>query len=183
MADRILTHEDRIVWEKITRTVRSYSARHSEPAALESMHELLDGKKSDQVRAKPESMPESSAPRPVPAIQELHRIERPVVKKLARGRLDIDARIDLHGLKRSEAHDLLLDFLSRAHRRGMRHVLVITGKGSSGGSEGVLKREVPIWLNKPEFRILASGLETSSRGHGGEGALYIRLRRHGNVER
>src|SRR3546814_8629549 len=68
-------------------------------------------------------------------------LEKPVKRKLAKGRLPIEARIDLHGLYQSEAHDLLLDFLFRAHDRGMRHVLVITGKGSSMGSDGVLRSE------------------------------------------
>jgi DNA-nicking Smr family endonuclease len=100
-----------------------------------------------------------------------------VVRKLARGRLPIDGRIDLHGLTQSEAHNLLFDFIARAHERGLRHVLVITGKGSSRGSQGVLKRLVPEWLAKPEFRFLISGHEDAARSHGGEGALYIRLRR------
>jgi DNA-nicking Smr family endonuclease len=77
----------------------------------------------------------------------------------------------------SEAHVILLDFLIRAHERGMRHVLVITGKGSSMGSEGALKRAVPLWFSKPDFRYLISSYETAAQHHGGEGALYIRLSR------
>jgi DNA-nicking Smr family endonuclease len=85
----------------------------------------------------------SATPRPPTPRQQPHPIEKPVIRKLARGRLPIDGRIDLHGLTQSEAHNLLFGFLARAHERGLRHVLVITGKGASRGSEGALKRAVP----------------------------------------
>jgi DNA-nicking Smr family endonuclease len=72
----------------------------------------------------------------------------PVKRKIAKGRLALEARIDLHGMIQSEAHVLLLDFLIRAYERGMRHVLVITGKGSSLCSDGALKRAVPMWFSQ-----------------------------------
>lgn len=108
-----------------------------------------------------------------------HPLEKPVKRKLSRGHLALEARIDLHGLIQSEAHGMLLDFLIRAHERGLRHVLVITGKGSSLGSEGALKRAVPLWFAMPEFRFLISSYEPAARQHGGEGALYVRLSRRG----
>jgi DNA-nicking Smr family endonuclease len=100
-----------------------------------------------------------------------------VKRKIAKGRLALEARIDLHGLYQDEAHDMLLDFLVRAHMRGLRHVLVITGKGSSMGSEGALKRAAPLWFSKPDFRYLISSYEPAAQHHGGDGALYIRLAR------
>jgi DNA-nicking Smr family endonuclease len=78
---------------------------------------------------------------------------------------------------------MLLDFLIRAHERGLRHVLVITGKGSSLGSEGALKRAVPLWFAMPEFRFLISSYEPAARHHGGDGALYVRLSRRGQDRR
>jgi DNA-nicking Smr family endonuclease len=91
----------------------------------------------------------------------------------------IDGRIDLHGRSQGEAHATLLAFLHRAQSHGARIVLVITGKGAGefGGSRGILKRQVPLWLNLPEFRTYVSGLEQAHVEHGGEGALYVRLRR------
>ena len=88
----------------------------------------------------------------------------------------VDARIDLHGLVQGEAHSLLYGFLHRAHAEGCRMVLVITGKGSSLGSEGVLRRAIPGWLQTPQFRHLVAGFDEATRVHGGEGALYVRLR-------
>lgn len=106
-----------------------------------------------------------------------HPLERPVKRKLQKGRLALEARIDLHGMIQSEAHGFLLQFLLKAHERGLRHVLVITGKGTSLGSDGALKRAVPLWFSLPEFRPLISSYEPAARNHGGDGALYVRLAR------
>ena len=75
------------------------------------------------------------------------------------------------------AHDRLYASLLDARAYGARHVLVVTGKGASLGSEGVLKRMVPVWLDNPRFSALVSGYASASRHHGGEGAIYIRLRK------
>lgn len=98
--------------------------------------------------------------------------------RVARGRAAIDGRLDLHGLTQGEAHAALLRFLRAAVSRGARLVLVITGKGARGdGERGVLKRQVPQWLSLPEFRALIVGYEDAHVAHGGEGALYVRVRR------
>jgi hypothetical protein len=71
-------------------------------------------------------------------------------------------------------------FLQRAHSDGLNFVLVITGKGRATGADperGVLRRQVPQWLSLPEFRSLVVGFEEAHVGHGGEGALYVRIRR------
>lgn len=104
-------------------------------------------------------------------------LERPTHRKISKGRVPIDARLDLHDLSQIEAHRFLLLFLQRAHADRLRHVLVITGKGTSPSSQGVLRRTVPMWLATAPFRPLVSGFHGAARHHGGEGALYIRLRR------
>jgi DNA-nicking Smr family endonuclease len=97
--------------------------------------------------------------------------------RLSRGRQEIDARIDLHGMTQARAHRALLAFLQRAHADGAVFVLVITGKGRVGGEQGVLRRQVPHWFELPEFRAIVVGYEQAHIGHGGEGALYVRVRR------
>ena len=170
-----LSHEDRIIWARIARTVEAFPGKEipeEEWFAVETPATQLPSPPAKPVKPAPSSR--------TPEVQSRHQphpIEKPVIRKLSRGRLPIDGRIDLHGLTQSEAHNLLFGFLARAHERGLRHVLVITGKGASRGSEGALKRSVPVWLSKPEFSFLISGYEGAARGHGGEGALYIRLRR------
>jgi DNA-nicking Smr family endonuclease len=178
MADRKpMSSEDRILWGKVARSVRAL------PGRMEFLDELGPAAASapaDAGGAVIGMAQESASHADLGTRKADHRhhpIERPVQKKIAKGRLQLEARIDLHGLVQSEAHAMLLGFLVHAHERGLRHVLVITGKGSSMGSEGALKRAVPLWFSKPEFRFLISGYETASRGHGGEGALYVRLAR------
>jgi DNA-nicking Smr family endonuclease len=91
----------------------------------------------------------------------------------------IEARLDLHGMTQTEAHAALLRFLRRARNNGAKFVLVITGRGTRGerADRGVLKRQVPLWLAMPELRAYVIGFEQAHASHGGEGALYVRLRR------
>jgi DNA-nicking Smr family endonuclease len=112
-----------------------------------------------------------------PPLAPLGRRER---SQLSRGRKEIDARIDLHGMTQTRAHHALSNFLQRAHRDGLTFVLVITGKGRTTAAQserGVLRRQVPQWLSLPEFRSLVVGFEEAHIGHGDEGALYVRIRR------
>ncbi|TIX75578.1 MAG: DNA mismatch repair protein MutS, partial [Mesorhizobium sp.] len=106
-----------------------------------------------------------------------HVIDEPTLEKLSKGRLPIEGRVDLHGLSQDEAYSLLFSFLHRAHAGGIRYVLVITGKGSSSGGDGILRRAVPAWLSTPAFRPLVSSHDHAARNHGGSGARYVRLRR------
>ena len=119
--------------------------------------------------------------------------DRKRMRQLASGKTEIDARIDLHGLRQSEARYRLVHFIRSAHDRGCRMVLVITGKGSRepvdrlagslGESQrGVLRRMVPEWLEEGEMRVFVIGFTTASPKHGGEGALYVRLRRPGRID-
>ena len=129
------------------------------------------------MRARPNRLP----PAP-PPLAPLGRRER---SQLSRGRKEIDARLDLHGMTQTRAHRALSDFLQRAHLDGLTFVLVITGKGKMGAESerGVLRRQVPQWLSLPEFRTLVVGFEEAHIGHGGEGALYVRIRRVEDLER
>jgi DNA-nicking Smr family endonuclease len=97
-------------------------------------------------------------------------------QKLARGHNMIDARIDLHGRTQVQAHRALRRFLLAAQAAGHRYVLIITGKGRDQEA-GVLRRQVPMWLEAAEFRELVVGFDTAHVGHGGSGALYVRVRR------
>jgi DNA-nicking Smr family endonuclease len=178
---RKLSAEERILWGKVAKTTKPISGRLEE--LLEFEREFAEPEPSvEQVPSRSPKIEEEASFTPAGKQQPKgthHPLEKPVKRKIARGRLALEARIDLHGMIQSEAHGMLLDFLLRAHERGLRHVLVITGKGSSYGSEGALKRAVPLWFSKAEFRFLISSYETAARQHGGEGALYVRLSRRG----
>ncbi|MBT9372799.1 Smr/MutS family protein [Rhizobium sp. CSW-27] len=180
---RKLSAEERILWGKVAKTAKPMPGRLEELLEFEADFAAPDDSTDASpppgkaIATGPASGGDLAAPKPVKGVH--HPLERPVKRKIARGRLPLEARIDLHGMIQSEAHGILLDFLMRAHERGLRHVLVITGKGSSLGSEGALKRAVPLWFSKAEFRFLISSYEPAARQHGGEGALYVRLSRRG----
>ena len=146
-------------------------------------HRRSNGKPAEAVfvrgqkRARaPRPTPGLAAPPAAPPLAPLGRRER---SQLSRGRKEIDARLDLHGMTQTRAHRTLFGFLQRAHSDGLTFVLVITGKGKLGAESerGVLRRQVPHWLSLPEFRSLVVGFEEAHIGHGGEGALYVRVRR------
>lgn len=181
---RKLGKDERILWGKVARTARPISGRVEELLSFEEpVAEPMDTVAPGRPKAIPpfpQMIIETVSETQVAGLKKdrIHQpMEKPVKRKLTRGRLALEARIDLHGMFQSEAHAVLLDFLIRAHERGLRHVLVITGKGRSMGSDGALKRAVPMWFSKPEYRHLISSYEDASMNHGGEGALYVRLSR------
>jgi len=109
-------------------------------------------------------------------------------RKISRGRLKIEARLDLHGLNREHAYTLLLHFVRHAQFQERRYVLVITGKGRSSQNEaesfrqgGVLQQLVPEWLATAPFRRYVSAVEAAAQHHGGSGAFYVKLRRQKEV--
>jgi DNA-nicking Smr family endonuclease len=131
---------------------------------------------------KPNPPPAPPAPVLAPAAPTAPGLERRVRLALRRGALQVDARIDLHGMYQAEAHGALIGFLMRARATGHTHVLVVTGKGGptyddAFSERGVLRRSVPHWLRAPELRTVVLGFEEAARHHGGAGALYVRLRR------
>jgi DNA-nicking Smr family endonuclease len=111
----------------------------------------------------------------VPA--DLPGFDRRTSDRLRKGRIGIQARIDLHGMTQTEAHGALAAFVLRCWSDGCRSMLVITGKGSSGQGGGVLRRAVPLWLNQPPLRERIIGIEEAGHKDGGAGALYVLLRR------
>jgi DNA-nicking Smr family endonuclease len=101
-----------------------------------------------------------------------------VVRKLRRGLLPIDARLDLHGMNVGEARRELESFLRAMRARGERCVLVIHGKGEhSPGGLGVLRGEISAWLSQGPASVHVACFATARAGDGGEGALYVLLRR------
>lgn len=121
----------------------------------------------------------------VPAPPSLARFDHKTKRRLVRGLVPIDERLDLHGYTEAAAHSLLRGFLITARGRGARVVLVITGKGQGPGKErglgaserGILRRAVPHWLADPSLRDVVVGFEEAHLAHGGAGAIYVRLRR------
>lgn len=184
---RHLSYEERVLWSTVT---KSMTPLRDAPAAAvdESPTEAEAPKlrKAPPVFSKPAKSPNpasapSYTPPQKPPPPDLTPLTRRMKRGVARGKQAIDARLDLHGLTQHEAHGALLRFLTSASAREARLVLVITGKGKrADGDErerGVLRRQVPQWLGLPEFREFVVGFEDAAIAHGGEGALYVRVRR------
>jgi DNA-nicking Smr family endonuclease len=177
---RNLSEEERALWDSVARQVKPLrkKPRHMRSGAGPQLQEQQIPVKPIPVQRPAASVHAAKPSKPaMPPLAPLGRRER---SRLSRGRNEIDARLDLHGMTQVRAHHVLLGFLQRAHRDGLTFVLIITGKGKAGGAEserGILRRQVPHWLNLPEFRSLVVGFEEAHIGHGGEGALYVRIRR------
>jgi DNA-nicking Smr family endonuclease len=119
--------------------------------------------------------PPAAAPKAVRPRQGTEAIEPNRRWRIARERDPIGARLDLHGLDQDRARQALEAFLRRAFDEGWRAVLVITGKGVQG--DGVLRKRAPDWLAAPQLSHIVAGISEASRRHGGEGALYVALKR------
>jgi DNA-nicking Smr family endonuclease len=176
---RALSEEERALWESVAKQVKPLRKKPRAPKAPTAPLEELPAAPKSAGSPKSAAHPRSAKiPKPdkPPPLAPLGRRER---SQLSRGRKEIDARLDLHGMTQTRAHRALLSFLRRASSDGLTFVLVITGKGRMGpeSERGVLRRQVPEWLNLPEFRMLVVGFEEAHIGHGGEGALYVRVRR------
>jgi DNA-nicking Smr family endonuclease len=176
---RGLSEEERALWESVAKQVkplRKKSRAAKAPAEGDAAEAPAVVKSA--ASAPPPIVPVKLArakPEP-PPLAPIGRRER---SHLSRGKKQIDARLDLHGMTQTRAHHALSSFLRRAHSDGLTFVLIITGKGKIGAESerGVLRRQVPQWLSLPEFRALVVGFEEAHIGHGGEGALYVRIRR------
>jgi DNA-nicking Smr family endonuclease len=176
MARRTLTRDDRRLWSRVERMLDKVTAKAAapEPEAPAAPEQKSPPKFIKPVKAPPPPAPVEK-PRPVPHAAP-HELEPRRHRRLARERDPIDARIDLHGHGRFQAQDALTSFLLGAHARGHRAVLVVTGKGSRGGT-GIIRASVTEWVAQPPLRAIVAGVSPAHRRHGGEGAVYVTLRR------
>lgn len=191
-----LDGDDHDVWSHTAQSVeplKKTKGRHH-PAAdrmIDASPRILTKPSSEPAKAKhvvkappAKAVPARSAPPPIADF------DRKKARKIRSGQVDIEARIDLHGMRQDEAHAALIRFLHRCQSKEQRWVLVITGKGKIADRDpdapfdmtvqrerGVLKRNVPRWLDEPELRPLVVSYTTAAIQHGGEGALYIHLRK------
>src|SRR6516165_5939695 len=186
MSRRRLSEDERALWRGFARGVTPL--RRGAGAAL--------GVAPDQpsAQAPPQNIRNECSPaKQAPGLAQFDRRLR---QRVARGLAAIDARLDLHGMTQRQAHAALIRFLHQAQAKDAKLVLVVTGKGLGSaapsarggtaardehrdehGERGVLRRQVPLWLSLPEFRRFIVSFEEAHVSHGGEGALYLRLRR------
>ncbi len=175
---RALSEEERALWEGVAKEIKPLRKKRS--VKTEAASAEVETTAAAKAAVPPNPLPSDKIPRATkPITPPLAPLGRRARGQLSRGRKEIDARLDLHGMTQTRAHRELFGFLQRARSDGLTFVLVITGKGRAGADpeRGVLRRQVPQWLSLPEFRSLVVGFEEAHVGHGGEGALYVRIRR------
>ncbi|WP_020179397.1 Smr/MutS family protein [Methylopila sp. M107] len=168
------------LWAKVVESVSPLPGKAlPAPAAPPPVPELAPPQAP--MEAAPAALLRRPAPKPPTPLAPLEARFR---RRLARGVVEIDARIDLHGLRQEDAHRRLQAFLAGAQARGHKVVLVITGKGATSqdpyAERGVLRRAVPMWLGEPHMRAIVIGFEAADPVHGGAGALYVRVRKSGH---
>ena len=165
--------DDLDVWRRMTRSVRPLPGRRPAPSAPPA---------PQKPAAEPErEEPPPSRAGPAPAVRTAAGgIDRRTARRIRRGALPVEARIDLHGLTREEAFRRLTRFIAESQASGRRLVLVVTGKGrrsEDGMAAGVIRRETPLWLARPPNAARVLDTAPAQPRHGGEGALYVYLRK------
>lgn len=174
-----LSREDHALWGEVTKSIAPLRARPQPSQPIDNIEET-----PRVAKRAPLPRPPAPPPKPVPKAPALAIIDRRTKQRLSRGTTEIDARLDLHGMTQAAARTRLESFLKSAQARGCGLVLVITGKGRLAGRDsygeeerGVLRRQVPQWLSLPDLRPLVVGFTEAAIGHGGTGALYVRVRK------
>ncbi len=117
-------------------------------------------------------------------------IDRSTLKKFSKEEFPVEAVLDLHGKTEKNAFELVRNFITNAYMQNKRCIMIITGKGNYHKEQeedifavrGILKNSVPNWLNTPELRPLILSYRHPSEARGGNGALYILLRRRRNTK-
>ncbi len=179
--------DDAALWREVTRTVTPLPGRHPPPAeapAPPAAEHKPPPPARGALRRKAMQAPLPVAPAPLPPLQSgsVPGVDRRTSERLRKGRMAIEGRIDLHGMTQAAAHSALSGFILQSHRQRRRVVLVITGKGNIGRGGGVLRAEVPNWLNQEPVREKVLAFFPAQPKDGGAGALYVLLKRQRRAE-
>ena len=187
---RGLRPEERELWNRVVGAAHPLHPDH--PRKVDPAEKAPPKKAPFQIS--PFRLGETAIPRP-PAVDhaptpterlaaQTVRMDRGTHQKMLRGKTAPEARIDLHGMTLAEAQPELVRFILNAHASGLRLVLVITGKGKRDedhgpipARRGVLRHQVPHWLNLPPLSAAVLQVASAHLKHGGEGAYYVYLRR------
>jgi len=167
-------NDDQALWKAVTETVRSLDSK-------------IPAKKAEHVSLRKKLTVEVQPIRHSPDFDytvcdplhegDLHAMDKKTGQRFKSGAMQIDSRLDLHGYTLDKAFEVLKDFIHDQSRQNARCLLVITGKGGLLG-RGVLKAEMPVWMNSAEIRSLVLSYTTAQPKDGGDGAFYILLKRN-----
>ncbi len=161
----ILSEEDALLWQELVQNVQPLL--HTSP--LEAQPPINIIRKADinkNIGALPTPKP------PKNTAHTVNSLPTEIRQALQIGHKKPEAKLDLHGMSLETAHQTLFNFLSRCAYQEKRNLLVITGKGG-----GILRNELPHWLETAPFAQFVQAFGVANNKHGGEGAWYVRLRK------
>ncbi len=193
MTSRRLAPEDLYLWRLVTQSVTKLREDAPKPAppppapAEPPAPAAKSKSKKGRIPASPLPPPRKAEPKTL-ITGHVADMDRSTADKLRRGRLEIEGRLDLHGMTAAQAQAAVGRFIAASHHLGRRCVLIITGKGmrsraaapwlrAEEGEDGVLRSGLPRWLNEPALRPLVLAVTPAQPQHGGQGAVYVMLKR------
>jgi len=182
--DSPLSKEDLALWNRFKRNIEPLPKKVRGPAL--DIDRKPNFSENDQPSSE-NSVADKSRHKNLKQNLKPSQLDRKRIRQIRSGRMALQARLDLHGMRQDQAYNSLRNFLQRCQSDGLKTVLVITGKGRTDSDlerdfiddrdRGVLRRVVPEWLAQPEFSELILGHSVAGESHGGSGALYIKIRR------
>lgn len=180
-----MTHkDDENLWDLVTQDVKPLHP--SKKTARQKEVASKDKTKPSKTRLKESSKTKDSIPRTTAIVEKSREMDKNTKEKLVKGKLKIEGRIDLHGMRQEEAFKSLSSFIESSYNSGKRMVLVITGKGAQSvnpehwmeDARGILKRKFPTWMQQTPFRDIVLQYHQARPRDGGEGAFYVYLRKN-----
>lgn len=177
------------LWAEVTKDVRRAHRKKRIAKPLSTEPHKKTKETSSQAPAFPVSASKKPVPLPAKPVRTHQQLDGSTLRRLRDGKVEPDAKLDLHGLTQAQAHGRLSTFLHRAHDHDLRCVLVVTGKGggrlesdrlpfeAKTAGQGVLKSMVPRWLSEGDIKRYVSGTAEAHARHGGAGALYVYIKR------
>lgn len=188
-----LSPEDRELWDRVRRTAKPLSPEEARrkiehEAPTEPKRATTDEPTVEPIKPFRVGGAASMSTAPVPGERQPKapiRMQHATHRRMVRGKLKPEARLDLHGMTLADAHPALIGFVMDAYDRGLRLILVITGKGRNGTEDdgpipvrrGVLRQQVPHWLTAPPIGVVVLEVREAHQRHGGGGAYYVYLKR------
>lgn len=175
---RGLSDEERALWQSITQDLKPLKSGTDKP--LTEQPEPGTTSRRPEATAKPAETAPPIRPKALPTLERggVTDLDKRQAQRLKRGQMPIEGRLDLHGFTQAEAHARLRRYLAEAQAAGKRCVLVVTGRGVGKAAGGVLRAEVPRWLNQAPNRSRVLAFDWAQPKHGGDGALYVLLKRN-----
>ncbi|MDH5489959.1 MAG: Smr/MutS family protein [Rhodospirillaceae bacterium] len=182
--------DDMALWDGVASSVRVLEGREFMAGSADA--EKVQNELKQKTKTPPKKQPAKKTAQPPTAQQALPTkpplpelsldnqpgLDKSTARKMTRGQVKIEARLDLHGMTQDQAAGALEKFIESAYRNAKREVIVVTGKGGrTQGEVGVLRQMTPQWLNREPNRSRIVAFSHAAPKDGGEGALYVRIRK------